>query len=204
MIVAFAYVVGCRVAVAQEGGLERPAHALKASNGQSCRMTTTVFIYCPSEKRLLRKKLRALVWGEGRCRAGFSGKLYMARIFPKLPDCRFQMLWPKTKLPFGLAFNGQKWSGRLRNGQKCSTNFVKWPEIPGCFQTARNGLGGFPGGFEMARNVPRSFQMARRLHMARNKLGGFETARTRNGLGASNGQKSSERLSNGQKWFGRL
>ena len=38
MIVVFAYVVGCRVAVAQERGLEPPANSVKASNGQSCRI----------------------------------------------------------------------------------------------------------------------------------------------------------------------
>ena len=99
MIIVFAYVVGCRVAVAQQRGLERPANALQASSGHSCRMTTTVSIYCPLEgRRLCKKLITSLGLGRGALqRRILKRALYNQKWFQQLPDCRFQMLRPETR-----------------------------------------------------------------------------------------------------------
>ena len=110
-------------------------------------MTTTVLIYCPSEERLLRKKLRALVWDEALPRRILRQLLYGQKWFPKLPDV--------------LARDG-------KHGQKSwdAPRLPHWLEMVWeIFQMGRNGLGGFQmatlearGGFPDVRRSSRKHQ----------------------------------------------
>ena len=67
---------------------------------------------------LLRKKLRALVWDKGRCREGpWQGK---QKWFAKLPDCRFKLLWQKTR-------STARQAGTLLKIEASKRS--KWPEM---------------------------------------------------------------------------
>ena len=133
--------MACRVAVAQESGLERPANAPKASNGQS-RMTTTVFIYCPSEERVLRKKFELWFGTAQDSQARFKGpemvseasRLQIPEAWPEKlgrswASTWLEMVWEIFRLArqsfqtakrpelSGKLPHCQKWSGRLPSGQ---------------------------------------------------------------------------------------
>ena len=121
MIVVFACVLGCG-AVSHMSSRQRFRTTGKcpASNIQSCRMTRTVLISCPSDAMLLlRKSSQALVWDEG--------------LLPR------KIHWQ--------APNGQKWFEKIMIYQTArSTNGVRdafrWPETAS-FPMAINGFGTF-------------------------------------------------------------